>query len=356
MKTFESKEGDYLTDRITDEALAFIEKHGRAQRSAEGANASAAAHPFFLYTSHFAVHDPIEGRKDLVEKYTRKLAGVEKTASPDFLLEGNPDNPDNPTAGKLAKLIDTPEFAHHKVLPQGTIKIRQKQDNIEFAAMVESVDESLGRILDQLEKLEIEENTIVIFFSDNGGMAAMNVGNPKRIVAEEDIDLAYSTSCLPLRGAKGWLYEGGIRVPLIIKWPNHGEPGTVCSTPVHSIDFFPTILDMIGESDSLDSNLEGVSLAPLVQGKEIEARSLFWHFPHYSNHGMHSPGGAIRSGKYKLLEYFENGSVQLFDLENDIGEQVDLAATEPETVKRLQGQLHQWQKNQRSDDEGESRL
>ena len=194
MKTFPSKKGDYLTDRITDEAIKWVTENKEK--------------PFFLYMSHFAVHDPIQGRKDLVDKYARKYAELDQIDSPEFILEGNPDNPENPSPEELARLVNTPEFAPHKVLPQGTIKIRQNQDNVPFAAMVESVDQSLGRIVDKLDELGIEENTIVIFFSDNGGMAAMNVGNPNRVVAEKDIDLAYSTSCLPLPGGKGLAIRG----------------------------------------------------------------------------------------------------------------------------------------------------
>ncbi len=328
LKKLSSKEGDYLTDRLTDEAVKWLDGNKD--------------NPFFLYMSHFAVHDPIQGRKDLVDKYSRKLSESTKSDSHDFILEGNPDSPDNPSRDELDRLINSPEFSQHKVLPEDTIKIKQKQDNVEFAAMVESVDQSLGRIVTKLTELGVEEDTIIIFFSDNGGMAAMNVGNPKRIVADEDVDKAYSTSCLPLRGAKGWLYEGGIRVPLIIKWPTKSKVGSVCSTPVSSIDFFPTIMDMIGSGDEVGHDKEGVSIAPLVQGKSITDRAIYWHFPHYSNHGMHSPGGAIRSGKYKLLEYFENGTVQLFDLENDIGEQNDLSEIELERTQELKDKLHRW--------------
>ena len=331
MNNLESKEGDYLTDRLTDEAVNWLDE----QRDK----------PFFLYMAHFAVHDPIQGRKDLVDKYARKLNASEESDSPDFILEGNPDNPDNPSKEELARLIKTPEFSQHKVLPRGTIKVRQKQDNVEFAAMVESVDQSLGRIVKKLQDLGLTNDTIVIFFSDNGGMAAMNVGNPKRIVEDEAIDNAYSTSCLPLRGAKGWLYEGGIRVPLIIKWPGKAKVGSACSVPVSSIDFFPTIMDMIGKRDEVDSDKEGVTIAPLVRGESIDDREIYWHFPHYSNHGMHSPGGAIRSGKYKLLEYFENGTVQLFDLETDIGEQNDLSAIEIDRTRELKDKLHRWRES-----------
>lgn len=331
MKTYPSKEGDYLTDRVTDEAIEWIGE----QRDK----------PFFLYLSHFAVHDPIEGRADLVEKYARKHAETEWPDGPDFILEANPDNPDSPTREELARLIETPEFAPHSVLPKGTIKIRQKQDNVEFAAMVESVDESLGRVVAKLEELGLTEDTIVIFFSDNGGMAAMNVGNPNRVVSENQVDKAYSTSSLPLRGAKGWLYEGGIRVPLIVKWPRQGGKDEVCATPVSSVDFFPTLLDMIGLGEEIPTDIEGVSIAPLVRGEKIADRAIYWHFPHYSNHGMQSPCGAIRAGDLKLIEYFENGSVQLFDLKSDPGENRDLSEELPEKTRELLTSLRQWREN-----------
>ncbi len=328
MDNLDSKEGDYLTDRLTDQAIRWIEEQNDR--------------PFFLYMSHFAVHDPIQGRSDLVEKYTQKVAGIQKSDSPDFILEGNPDDPEAPSREELDELIATAEFSTHKVLPRGTIKIKQKQDNVQFAAMVEGVDESLGRILAKLDELGLEDDTIVIFFSDNGGMAAMNVGNPKRIVRDEDVDKAYSTSCLPLRGAKGWLYEGGIRVPLVIKWPGNGQAGSVCRTPVISVDFFPTILSMVGRGDRVVGESQGVDITPLVRGDSIADRFLYWHFPHYSNHGMQSPGGAIRSGKYKLLHYFENDSVELFDLHDDPGEQQDLAAVDRRRARELKEELDRW--------------
>ncbi len=254
MKTFASKKGDYLTDRITDEALIWME--GNKDK------------PFFLYMSHFAVHDPIEGRADLVAKYRKKLNAMKEPDGPDFILEGNPDNPDNPTREELAELIKTPEYSRHGVLPRGTIKIRQKQDNVEFAAMVESVDQSLGRIVAKLEELGIEDDTVVIFFSDNGGMSAINVGNPKRIVAAEAIDKAYSTSCLPLRGAKGWLYEGGVRVPMIVRWPGHSKAGSVVTEPVISTDFYPTILEMVGQNGGTP---DGQSFVTALRGEPFES-------------------------------------------------------------------------------------
>lgn len=331
MKTYPSKKGDYLTDRITDDAVKWIE--ARKDR------------PFFMYLSHFAVHDPIEGRPDLIEKYKRKHAATEWPDGPDFILEGNPDDPFAPARDELAQLIQKPGFAPHKVLPRDTIKIRQKQDNIEFAAMVESVDESLGRVVKKLDELGLTENTIIVFFSDNGGMAAMNVGNPARMVPEAQIDKAYATSSLPLRGAKGWLYEGGIRVPMIVKWPQHGKAGTVCQTPVSSVDFLPTLLDMIGRRNAIPPKVDGVSLVPLLRGEAISERAIYWHFPHYSNHGRQSPSGAIREGRYKLIESFENGTLQLFDLEADLGEQQDLSETKATTARELRQKLHAWRES-----------
>ncbi|HDJ33420.1 MAG TPA: DUF4976 domain-containing protein [Bacteroidetes bacterium] len=323
------KKGDYLTDNLTDEALKFIEEN-RDQ-------------PFFLYFSHFAVHDPIQGRPDLVEKYRKKLEQMPPAEGPAFILEGNPDGENPPDAEEALKLLEEEEYQGYSQLPRQTVKIKQRQDNVEFAGMVESMDESLGRVLNKLKELGLEDNTIVVFFSDNGGMAAANFGNPKRVVTEEMLDRAFSTANLPLRGAKGWLYEGGIRVPMIVKWPGHTEKGSVCEEPVISVDFFPTIMEMVGAGVPSGHEVEGVSLTSLLEGGEApEREAIYWHFPHYSNHGMQSPGGAIRKGDYKLLEYFENNTVQLFNLKEDIGEQHDLSATHPEKVEELRNLLHAW--------------
>ena len=324
----DSEKGYYLTDRLTDEALSYIEKNQN--------------NPFFLYMSHYAVHDPIQGRKDLVQKYKEKLKGLTPYDGPNYILEGNPDNPKNPSKQELAKLINTPAFEPYKILPNETFKIKQKQDNIEFAGMVESIDESLGRIMKKIEDLGLNNNTIVFFYSDNGGMSAANMGNPKRIIPANKQDMAYSTSNLPLRGSKGWLYEGGIRVPLIVKWPQKGEQNIESDIPITSVDMFPTILTMVGARHRIGKDKEGVDFSPLLKGETIERGPIYWHFPHYSNHGMHSPGGAIRHGDYKLLEYFENGTLQLFNLKNDIGEQNDLSKIEIKKTKELKEKLHQW--------------
>ena len=323
--------GDYLTDRLTDEAIQFIED----QRG----------EPFFLYLSHFAVHDPIQGRADLVKKYQQRRSQLlpGETA---FILEGNPDAETVFTRAELIRTLDQEAYAEYRVLPNRMVKVKQRQDNPQFAAMVESVDESLGRVVAKLKARDLEQDTIIIFTSDNGGMSAANFGNPRRVVDPDKLDLAYSTSNLPLRGAKGWLYEGGVRVPLIIKWPGQGEAGSVCREPVIGTDYYPTILDMVGLARMPQQHIDGRSLAGLLLGERTLSRDgLYWHFPHYSNHGMQSPGGAVRSGKYKLLEYFENNSIQLFDLDSDLAEQHDLSKTHPEIASQLLKKLHQWQRD-----------
>jgi len=331
LEGLEDKPGQYLTDRLTDEAEKFIEASGDE--------------PFFLYLSHFAVHDPIQGRDDLVRKYEKKLAKMHSPEAPAFILEGNPDEKSPLTREQLTARSTKPAWSGFAVLPDRTVQIKQHQDNVQFAAMVESIDESLGRIIAKLKALDIDDDTIVILFSDNGGMSGANFGNPARSIAKQRLDKAFSTSNLPLRGAKGWLYEGGIREPLIIHWPGAGPQGSVCEVPVISTDVYPTILDLVGVPLRPKQHADGVSLAGLVKGaKSLEREAIYWHFPHYSNHGMQSPGGAIRVGDYKLLEYFENNTVQLFNLREDIGEQNDLSQNEPDKAAELRSMLHAWRK------------
>ncbi|OJV31990.1 MAG: hypothetical protein BGO29_00705 [Bacteroidales bacterium 36-12] len=328
---------EYLTDRMTDEAIKFMQENKDK--------------PFFLYLSHYAVHDPIEGRPDLVAKYEKKLASMPKPKGPDFILEGNPDDEHPISRADLDCMIETDAFKGFKILPKRTVKIKQHQDNVQFAAMVESVDESVGRVQAALKELGLDKNTIVVFCSDNGGMSAANFGNPGRIVPKDRLDKSFSTSNLPLRGAKGFNYEGGIRVPLIVKWPQKGVSNVVNSVPVMSIDFYPTLLEMVGiKTSTLNHTMDGTSLVPLLTNDKkantpLGKRALYWHFPHYSNHGMQSPGGAIRLGDYKLLDYLENNTVQLFNLKNDLGEQHDLAQEMPEKAQELKAMLDQWRKD-----------
>lgn len=321
--------GDYLTDRLTDEAEKFME----TQRDV----------PFFLYFSHFAVHDPIEGRRDLVEAFESRRGQLSEGAGLAYILEGNPDERSPLSRAALTAMAGRAEWSGYGVLPQRTVKIRQRQDNVQFAAMVGALDESFGRVVDCLRRLGLEQDTIVLLCSDNGGMSAANFGRPGRRIEADQLDAAWSTSNLPLRGGKGWLYEGGIRVPLIVRVPN-GRSGVECDVPVISNDLFPTILEAAGLPARPDQHCDGVSLAGLLRdGGAVPAReALYWHFPHYSNHGMQSPGGAVRCGDFKLIEYFENYSVQLFNLREDPGEQTDLAGLLPERVQELRGRLQRW--------------
>ena len=329
--------GEYLTDRLTDEAMKWVEKNK--------------GKPFFLYLAHFAVHDPIQGRGDLVVKYEKKRNELSKLNQTPFILEGNPDD-DNPSTRDVltGALKDT---AHQgiRIFSDRTVKIKQRQDNPQFGAMVESMDESFGKVMARLKEMGLHDNTVVIFFSDNGGMSAANFGNPARKIPLGDLDRVFSTSNLPLRAGKGWLYEGGIRAPLVIYWPNQSQSGVVSEVPVISTDFYATILEMVGVNSKPAGNngIDGMSIVPVLKGdragiEKLKEKPLFWHFPHYSNHGAQSPGGAIRLGDYKLIEYYENSKVQLFNLRTDPGEQNDLVRTEPQKVKQLVDMLHAWRK------------
>jgi len=331
--------GEYLTDRLTTEALKWVETNKDQ--------------PFYLYLAHFAVHDPIMGRGDLVVKYEHELNHFQRPNGPPYLLEGNPDDSNPLTSEKLKSLLQQDKrYDGFGLLPQRTVKIKQWQDNPQFAAMVESMDESLGRIRAKLKDLNLDDKTIIIFFSDNGGMSAANLGNPQKSITKYKLDKQYSTSNLPLRGGKGWLYEGGIREPLLIYWPHESANGAVCNVPVIGTDFYATILDMlrVHPAHPSDDGTDGVSLVPLLKGDKAEtdklsSRPIYWHWPHYSNHGAQSPGGAVRVGNYKLIEYYENNTVQLFDLQSDPGEQNDLSHTAPDKVQELSSLLHTWRKN-----------
>ncbi len=319
-----AKKGDYYTDKLTDAALDFIERNQDR--------------PFFVHLEHFAVHDPIQGRSDLVKKYRKKLATMPKRNGPDFILESNPDGPPL-TKEELKALAENDELQGHQ--DSRVWWVKQKQDNVEFAGMLEATDESLARIRGKLKELGLEKNTIVIFTADNGGMSASNqyrgINHPRN-----SLDSRFASSNLPLRGAKGWNYEGGIRVPLVVHWPGQIKPNTTSPALVTGTDYYPTLLEMMGLPTLAEQHVDGVSFLPALRGKAHDRGAIYWHFPHYSNHGYQSPGGAIRLGKYKLLEYYENGSVQLFDLEQDIGEQSDLSESKPDVTAKLLKMFHDW--------------
>ncbi len=255
---------EYLTDRLTDEALKFIEQN----RSV----------PFFLFLPHYAVHTPIQGKTNLVEKYEKR------------------------------------------------IKPGNTQTNATYAAMMESLDESVGRILAKLDELKLAENTLVIFTSDNGGLVSPPV-----------------TSNQPLRTGKGNVYEGGIRVPLIVRWPGKIK-SSITDAPVSTADFFPTFLEFAGMKLPTTEPIDGVSLVPLLTGAgSLQPRELFWHYPHYSPQGG-EPGGAIREGDFKLVQMFEEGRIELYNLSEDIGETKNLAETNPEKALELVNKLDLWRR------------
>ncbi|MFM7206448.1 MAG: sulfatase [Planctomycetaceae bacterium] len=188
------------------------------------------------------------------------------------------------------------------------------------AATIEAVDRNVGRIVERLGRLGLADDTLLIFTSDNGGT---------------------SRSTPPLKGGKGELFEGGIRVPLVIAGAGVAKPGTTCDVPVASIDFYPTLVDLAGGTPG--RQLDGASLAPLLRGGAVARERLFWHFPCYV--GRATPASAVREGRYKLVEFFEDGGhVELYDLEADPGERTDLARTKPEQAARLAGALHAWQR------------
>jgi arylsulfatase A-like enzyme len=261
--------GEYITDRLTNEAVRFIRDHHDE--------------PFFLYLPHFAVHTPIQAKQRLVDKYDKRLRGMDKT----------------------------------------------RHVNTSYAAMIQSLDESIGRIRKTLNELNIADNTIIIFTSDNGGRVP-------------------TTSNAPLRAGKGSAYEGGVRVPLIVYWPKVTKPGSECDVPTITMDLFPTILQMAGQKIAQDAVCDGVSLVPLLQAKgALPQRSLFWHYPHYQHYqqGGATPYSAIRAGDYRLIEYLDDSRVELYNLDSDAREANNIAAANPEIVDRLQDELHVWRKS-----------
>lgn len=258
------KEGEYLPDRLADEAISFMGERAKD------------AQPFFLCLWNYTVHWPMEAPKALLEKY-----------------------------------------ADHK---------GPGLNDSRYGAMIEAMDAATGKVVASLDKLGLREDTLVVFTSDNGGYGG---------VADNR----------PLRDAKGDLYEGGIRVPLIVRWPGVVKAESVQDTPVVSMDFFPTLLDAAGvklpttESDELD----GTNLMPILRGTApLESRALYFHYPNYAWHRSNRLGGAIREGRWKMIERFDTGQLELFDLEADISEKTDIASSKPELARKLAGELRAW--------------
>lgn len=286
-------DGEYLTDRLTDEAIKLIQEHDQSR-------------PFFLNLCHYAVHTPIQAKPETVEKYRRKAEQLGLDKLPTF-AEGD--------------FFPTEHKGHLRIIR------RLLQSDPTYAAMVENLDWNIGRLLRALAEKGLAEDTMVIFTSDNGGLATAE-GSP--------------TCNVPLAEGKGWMYEGGTREPLLIKWPGIIAPGSVCATPVTSTDFCPTLLEVAGAELRPDLHCDGVSIAGLLHGKaDFDREAIFWHYPHYGNQGG-TPGSSLRAGDYKLIEFFEDGRLELYNLRHDISESHNLAADEPETTERLHKMLLDW--------------
>ena len=251
--------GEYLTDREAAEAVQFIQQHQDR--------------PFLLYLAHYAVHTPIQAKADLQERYAAKP--------------------------------------------------RQGQKNAAYAAMIHSVDQAVGQVLDALDRLKLAGNTVVIFTSDNGGLAGV-------------------TDNSPLRAGKGTPFDGGIRVPMIVRWPEVVPPGSTCNVPVSSVDLFPTVLEIADVPLPEGRPIDGESLVGLL-GKEpaLEREAIYWHFPHYRQPEV-TPYGIVRAGDFKLIRYYEDNRVELYNLAEDLGEQTDLAAQQPDKSRQLDTMLSKW--------------
>lgn len=256
--------GEYLTDRLAAEAAKLIADHKDK--------------PFFLHLAHYAVHTPMQAKADVQAKYPGPAVGG-------------------------------------------------RQSNPVYAAMIESMDDAVGTVLKALDTHGLTENTLVIFTSDNGGLATRE-GGPTG-----------ATFNGPLREGKGHLYEGGTRVPFIVRHPGIVKPGSTCETPICTIDLFPTILELCGAT--AEAKPDGVSVVSLLKGGTLAPRPLFWHYPHYSNQ-LGKPGSSVRSGDYKLIEFFEDGRQELYDVRKNIAETKNLIAEKPEVARELYRKLTDW--------------
>jgi len=275
--------GESLALRLADETCQFI-----------SANKD---RPFFAYLSFYSVHLPLQATKEGIAKYEAKAANLPARAA---------------------------EFGHER-----SSRWRLVQRHPTYASMVELMDSAVGKVLNRLDELKLADNTVVVFTSDNGGLATGKT---------------CATSNLPLRAGKGWMYEGGIRVPTIVRWPGVVASGSTCTTPIISMDYFPTLLEAAGKSPGGQTSIDGVSLVLLLRGKSIPKRTLYWDYPHYGNQGG-APASAVRDGKWKLIEWRDGGALELYDLDSDPSERQNLAKTQAEVAARLKGALAKWRQD-----------
>jgi len=282
------RKGEYLTERLTEESAKFLETRDKSK-------------PFLLYLSYYNIHTPIQPYKKRIDHYKAK---AEKSFTGPTPFEAEHDG-----------------------------KTRTRQDNPALASMVAAVDDSVGALLDKLKELKLDDNTVVIFFSDNGGLSTLGRIGP---------------GCnLPLRAGKGWLYEGGIREPTLIRAPGITQPGSVSHKPMISMDFFPTILDLAGLPLQPKLHVDGRSLLSQLKGNDTGQRTLHWHYPHY--HGSSwKPGASIRDGDWKLIEFYHYNNFELYNLAKDPGERTNLAKHNPRKAAELRAKLSTWQKRMKA--------
>jgi arylsulfatase A-like enzyme len=283
--------GEYLPERLTNETIKFIKKNKNS--------------PFFICLCYYLVHIPLQGKDNLIKKYMdkRKKMGIDT----------------------IKEFAEDPNWAKYAT-GYGNYRDRIVQGNPIYASMVQSLDDNVGRILDLLRYTGLDENTVIIFTSDNGGLANAE-GSP--------------TSNLPLRGGKGWLTEGGIREPYIFKYPGLKKPGYVNDMPIMTMDIFPTILAFAQIDLKPYNSLDGINLLPYLEGDKYIDRELFWHYPHYSNQGG-DPGSVVRYGDYKLFYDIETGKYELYNLNTDIGESHDMSKEKPDMTAKLRKILNEW--------------
>lgn len=275
------KDGENLSMRLAIETADFMSSY----------HPDSTGRPFFAFLSFYAVHSPIQTTREKWKKYRDKAV----------------------EAGLTEKAYEMGHF----------LPIRQVQDNPVYGGLVESMDDAIGYVLNTLERKGLAENTIVVFTSDNGGVAAGD---------------AFSTSNLPLRAGKGYQYEGGIREPYIIRVPWLTNRPETCDVPVSGSDFYPTLLDLAGLELKPEQHVDGLSLLPLLKGEEIADRFLVWHYPHYGNQGG-EPSSIIREGDWKLIHYYEDGREELFNLGNDPSEQNNSIASHEDIASDLSKKL-----------------
>ena len=287
-------EGTYLTDYLTDQTLDLV--RNKDER------------PFFLNLWYYTVHTPIQAKADKIAKYEAKAKAL--------------------GLDQMQTFTEDEHFpCEHK--KDRRVTRRLVQSDPVYAAMIESLDENLGRLFDLIDDIGESDNTVVVFTSDNGGLATAE-GSP--------------TCNAPLAEGKGWMYEGGTREPLLVRWPGRVAAGSTCPAPVSSPDFYQTLLEIAGLDAIPTQHCDGVSLAPLLCGETFDRGPVFWHYPHYGNQGG-TPGSSVRQGDYKLIEFFEDGRLELYNLREDISEDRDLSEIEPETRDRLQSLLIEWREN-----------